>query len=308
MAQIQQIRKAIDLALAHILERGLDDIIKPPIFGSSLEHSLISNNFLGFKDYHYRDFEKFINSSNLQNQKIGNPSYFLIPKDHHTFRRVSWMDPRDLVCMLSVALLIFPKIEAARIPKSEKIVHSHRMSDEPDSVFDANFGYESFREESGRISQNFLGGWKVISDISNFFDRISNHDLVNKMEEIGCDEKYTKLIENTLFQWSPGRRSIGIPVGTDFSRIISEVALIEIDKRLAKSNIKFVRYVDDYRFFAKNRSEAYDMVRFFSELLSDEGAIITLANPERGGATMWKSFQRNVARWAICPHNRVQPS
>jgi len=164
-----------------------------------------------------------LNTANLQSARIGNPHFYMVPKDEHTLRRVAWIDPFDLIKFLSVSLLLFPEIEAARAAKELGIIHSHRRSGNAGTVFDGDFGYNSFRAASSQLSQQRIGEWKVITDISNFFDRIGNHPLENHL-----------------------------------------------------MNISFVRYVDDFRFFASTRAEAYDIVRFLSELLAEEG--LTLNN------------------------------
>lgn len=77
-----------------------------------------------------------------------------------------------------------------------------------------------------------------------------------------------------LYFWSGDRRSYGVPVGSDASRIISEAVLVDIDRKLKESNIVFVRYVDDYRLFAKTRADAYKALQILTTLLADEGLTI----------------------------------
>ena len=74
-----------------------------------------------------------------------------------------------------------------------------------------------------------------------------------------------------LYFWAKDRRSFGIPVGSDASRILSEAVFLNIDRRMAESGITFVRYVDDYRIFAKTRLEAHKALEKLTLLLSEEG-------------------------------------
>jgi len=272
----EKILAATDLAIEHVISNGLDDIAKPPTFLSSIEMVVIAAKTEEFRKEARRKTRRFLNTANLQSARIGNPHFYMVPKDEHTLRRVAWIDPFDLIKFLSVSLLLFPEIEAARAAKELGIIHSHRRSGNAGTVFDGDFGYNSFRAASSQLSQQRIGEWKVITDISNFFDRIGNHPLENHLIECGCDEVMTALVREILFQWSGDRRSFGVPVGSDASRIVSEAALLAVDRQLQEENISFVRYVDDFRFFASTRAEAYDIVRFLSELLAEEG--LTLNN------------------------------
>ena len=99
---------------------------------------------------------------------------------------------------LALAILLFDTIETKRIPKAENILHSHRRSEEKDKLFDDEYGYDSFRKASALKSKQGLGQWKVITDISNFFDRIGNHSLENHLIEIECERKYVELMRDVL--------------------------------------------------------------------------------------------------------------
>jgi hypothetical protein len=138
-------------------------------------------------------------------------------------------------------------------------------------VFDPAFGYDSFRAQSSALSKDRIGKWKVVTDISNFFDRIGNHTLENHLLNIGCAKRYVDLLKEMLFFWAGDRRSYGVPVGSDASRIISEAVLLNVDKRLVSEGIIFVRYVDDFRIFCDTKAEALKAVEVLTSLLADEG-------------------------------------
>lgn len=270
----QEIASAVKLAVDHIICKGCDDIFKPPVFSCSLEHEIIKANEEDFRKLATQEAIAFIKTANLEGKRIGRVRTTLIVKDVSSYRQVAWLDPFDSVKYLAVCILLFRKIEAARIPKCEGFVHSHRISDSQDSLFDENYGYDSFRAKSGELSRARKGEWKVIADISNFFDRIGNHSLENHLLDIGCEVAYVTLLREMLFFWSGDRRSFGVPVGSDASRIISEAVLIDVDRKLKESGITFVRYVDDYRLFAKTRAEAYRALQILTTLLADEGLSI----------------------------------
>ena len=266
-----KIDAAIHLALEHIRLKGLDDVFRPPSFAPQIEMKIINENFDEFSRIAKLKTRKFIKTNNLEADLIGSVFYSMTPKDHYSYRRVCWIDPFDLVKYLTLALLVFPEIESNRLPKNRDIVHSHRKSDDNDKVFDEKYGYDSFRKKSSDMTRERVGQWKVVTDISNFYDRIGNHPLENSLINCGCKIEYVTLLREILFFWAGDRRSFGVPVGSDASRILSEAALIGIDKSLYENGIAFTRYVDDYRLFAKDRATAYAAMLKLSELLAQEG-------------------------------------
>lgn len=270
-AEFDKATKAIDLAIARVVEKGSDDVFKPPIFSQSLESVVVATHDAEFRKKAKTETLRFLRTANIEVERIGATRRGLVTKDQHTFRQVAWLDPFDAVKYLATSLMVFSEIEAARLPKSEGWVHSHRKSEVDTELFDPDYGYDSFREKSSLISKARVGQWKVVTDISNFFDRIGNHTLENHLLNIGCDVKYVTLIREMLLFWAGDRRSFGVPVGSDASRILSEAVLLNVDRKLRDSGIMFTRYVDDFRLFAETRLDALKSVEILTSLLADEG-------------------------------------
>ncbi|WP_370312003.1 RNA-directed DNA polymerase [Sagittula sp.] len=271
----QEESKRIDLACTLAAERialkGSDDVFRPPIFAQSMESLVIQQNPQRFQGQAKEKAVKFLKVADLTKIRIGQARRGLVLKDASSFRLCAWIDPFDAVNYLSAAYLLFPQIEAARIAKERGIVHSHRMSSDQNGIFDQEYGYKSFRAKSAEISEQKVGKWKVVTDIANFFDRIGNHSLENHLTDIGCDKRYVKLIREMLYFWAGDRRSFGIPVGSDASRILSEAALIDVDAKLHKNGVNYIRYVDGFRIFADSRAEALKHLEILTRLLADEG-------------------------------------
>ncbi|WP_197489831.1 RNA-directed DNA polymerase [Erythrobacter neustonensis] len=269
--EFRRIESAIELAVTRILEKGADDLFRPPVFSYPIETQVLRAHPDDFRRAVKAETIKFLKRADLEQERIGPTRKTLVAKDENTFRQVAWLDPFDAVKYLSLAVLAFEKIEALRPARERKIIHSHRRSDSPDQLFDEDFGYDSFRAESSRLSKEKIGHWKVITDISNFFDRIGNHTLENHLLDCGLERKYCKLICEILFFWAGDRRSFGIPVGSDASRILSEAVLIDVDRKLIEEGVTFIRYVDDYRIFAETKEKALKCVERLTALLADEG-------------------------------------
>lgn len=270
-ADFQRIERAAQLAADRVLDKGPDDVFKPPIFSQSIESTVLARKANDFRQEAITRTIDFLKSADLARNSIGAVRRGLVTKDHNSFRQVAWLDPFDAVKYLASVLLLYDEIETARIPKIEGMVHSHRKSDDSSEIFDFVFGYDSFRMKSSDLSRDRIGKWKVVTDISNFFDRISIHSLENHLSDIGCNKQYVTLVKEMLLFWAGDRRSFGLPVGCDASRILSEAVLLNVHKRLQASGFTFVRYVDDYRLFADTRAEAFKAVEVITTLLSDEG-------------------------------------
>lgn len=269
--EYKELENATHLAIERILLKGSDDVFKPPTFSSSIESTIISENAEDFRQAAKDSTIKFLKAADLRRVRIGQVRKGLVAKDQNSFRQCAWLDPFDAVKYLATAYLVFDKIELSRIPKEKLVIHSHRRSSQDGEIFDSEFGYDSFRSRSSALSQSRVGQWKVVTDISNFFDRIGNHTLENNLDDIGCEKKYTKLISEMLYFWAGDRRSFGVPVGSDASRILSEAVLLNVDKKLGEAGIEFLRYVDDFRIFAESRAKAFKAVEVLTNLLANEG-------------------------------------
>lgn len=269
--EFQQIQRAVSLAVDRVVERGADDVFRPPVFSHSIEIEIIKRNPDEFRKFAVRSCIDFLKKADLQKHQIGMARRSFVCKDANTFRQVAWLDPFDAAKYLAVAIILFEKIEGNRLPKADGVVHSHRSSDDPLRLFDDAFGYDSFRSKSSELSRENIGKWKVVTDVANFFDRVGNHSLENHLLNIGCEKRYVDLAREILLFWSGDRRSFGVPVGSDASRILSEAVLIDVDKKLKASGINFVRYVDDYRIFCDCRASSLHAIQFLTTLLSEEG-------------------------------------
>ena len=66
-------------------------------------------------------------------------------------------------------------------------------------------------------------------------------------------------------------QTVGIPIGTDISRVIAEIILGEIDSLLAKKfkKLKGIRFIDDYEFALDSYAEAESVLSHLQALLNE---------------------------------------
>lgn len=78
---------------------------------------------------------------------------------------------------------------------------------------------------------------------------------------------YPGVIEKLLRGFTLDGMSYGVPVGPAASRPLAEAGLIDIDNALVSLGIKFIRYIDDFVFFAPTRERVEWALRTLGELL-----------------------------------------
>ena len=124
-------------------------------------------------------------------------------------------------------------------------------------------------------------GYKYIYriDLSSFYDSIYTHALewATKGREQAKLELngYAKVNKSDigynldlLVRKTNSRETSGIPTGPYTSRILSEILLVAVDKKLEELGLKFLRYVDDYEFYFKSEDELYRMQGQISNVFS----------------------------------------
>jgi len=192
----------------------------------------------------------------------------LTPVTYSGFRWATQIDPIWNAYFLSCVLALAPKIEDARISKSDNVVFSYRNKADFESgdLFDRNYGWFQFMEQSIRLSLD--AEFVVACDISEFYPRLGHHRLENALQQVSGNTAYPKRIMRFLGNYS-NTRSFGLPIGGPAARILSELTINQIDRLLAGSGIKFTRFADDYHLFASSREDAYRHLIFLSEKLFD---------------------------------------
>lgn len=271
----KEIKEAVKLAVDNIIYEGCTDV---DTFGKPFEIKLLKGEEIKQKiilDVTEQIDKIMNNNCKFEELKINKISHILIPKKtFYDFRKCALIDIIDEVKYLSLVLLIAKKIEKKRV--SNKIAFSYRYKPENGKLFDKKYNYSTFKHEYRKISS--MKKYKIIieCDISNFYDRLNLHRLNSTLLSIDeIDEKVSNIIDELLLFWA-NRDSYGLPVGSNASRILAEAFLIEIDNFLLSNNIKFCRFVDDYRFFASDVSEANKILSKFVEILNKHGLSINL--------------------------------
>lgn len=140
--------------------------------------------------------------------------------------------------------------------------------------------FSDSKVEVKKLYKNNLYGLKI--DIQTFFDSIYTHSIAwaihgKKEAKINKGNKgmFGNQLDSALMLLNSSQTN-GILVGNAVSRIISEIILCKIDNNIEKKklDIDYLRYVDDYYIFTKDRSEIDSIISTFREELDNYELVI----------------------------------
>lgn len=175
----------------------------------------------------------------------------LTPKSSLGFRIAHQLTAADNVIYLAALLDCAPMLEAARLGKETNETFAYRFEEsESIRIFEAGRGYHQwiahladFGSKSNPFSDDRPA---IITDISDFYQRIYFHRIENVLDDAGCPKGPSSLVKKVI-KTTRARQSYGLPVGTTASRLLAECVLNDTDTFLRNSGVEFTRYVDDFR-------------------------------------------------------------
>ena len=272
--------KAVKLAVANMILDGLDDVLPTPI-----EIELLRNNLKlkrRLETVTLKKINSYLDPSlspkfDFDRLSLLPISHVLVPKkEAFDFRKIAIIRPEDLAVYQAIAIMIAEPFEKARSDIARGRIFSHRFKPNINKgqLFSPKHNIRSFQSESAKISKRKSFNYIVKCDIANFYDRVNFHRIESTLLTTnGLNESLVKLINQILLHWAK-RDSYGLPVGSNGSRVLAEVSLLNVDRSLKDANIKFIRFVDDFRIFTKTATEAHSALAMLIELLDREGLFI----------------------------------
>lgn len=150
-------------------------------------------------------------------------------------------------------------------PKISRI-HIRRIGD--GRIFEMN--YKNHDEvaifEEDEIEWRSTAKFIIKADITQCFPSIYTHSIpwaIHGLEEAKKSRSH-KFYGNTLDKCTQilrDNQTNGLLIGPHSSNLISEIILTKIDNELQKKYDKFIRHIDDYRFYANNYEEGMSFLR-----------------------------------------------
>jgi hypothetical protein len=192
----------------------------------------------------------------------------LAAKGREGFRPVTQLDPLDFLVFASLVRDVGSDIEARRIPAALQRVFSYRFKPTADGrLFDPHSGYSTFVARAvERLDDDGAISHVVVTDIADFYPRIYHHRLENALHAATAKMNHVKALMHLLRGWN-GTESYGIPVGSGPSRLLAEATLIDVDESLLANGVDFIRFNDDFRFFAASFDEGYRQLALLADVL-----------------------------------------
>jgi hypothetical protein len=191
----------------------------------------------------------------------------LVPAGAAGFRTTTKIHPFWHLYFNGLGVAIAEALEPTRGEQA----HSYRFLPDGDALFDRNASWRAFREASIRDCEAQLDAIVAQTDISSFYEHISHHRIENLLDDLfGTTSPISTQVDRFLSKFASGR-SFGLPVGGQCSRILAELLLSSIDRRLAEAKVKWRRYVDDFVLVMPNQAAAYRALGVLSNALADYG-------------------------------------
>ncbi|MBD2494347.1 RNA-directed DNA polymerase [Nostoc sp. FACHB-280] len=247
-------QNSLNWALAHALKYGDTDVFPLPFEYEAIQHD-------------WQNLRSWIEAQNILDWQVRPHRTLLSPKAKYGFRVITQLDPLDFLVFAATVKEIASDIENSRIPANQNLVFSYRFKATADGqIFDPSLGYSNFQNQTQLLLKDEQVEFIVVTDIADFYSRIYHHRLENALQSSTKHQSHVKAIMQLLAGWN-GTETFGIPVGNAPSRLLAEITLADVDEALLANSVRFIRFNDDYRIFAKDYAEAYRHLAFLADIL-----------------------------------------
>ncbi|MCG3190145.1 MAG: hypothetical protein LKCHEGNO_02762 [Burkholderiaceae bacterium] len=259
---------SVDWALTHIQRHGDTDLFPVPFEYGAIKHS-------------WPSLKTKIASIDLASYEARSSIRMLLPKQMFGFRVALQLDPIDTIIYTALAYECAEAVEAARVPKDQRIACSYRFvkSDKGD-LFEKNNGWDDFHERGQELASSGEYAKVITADIADFYNQVGHHRVRNALENAGVPPRRAFNVERLLMNFTGGQ-SRGIPVGPTASVVFSEACLSDVDLFLIRKGYVHTRYVDDFRIFCANESIAWRALHDLTEYLYTAHRLALQSNKTR---------------------------
>lgn len=190
------------------------------------------------------------------------------PKKSGILRPYTLLCIEDQIVYQALANIVAERLYPAVHQRYYKETFGHLYAGKRSKFFYRKWqtGYKKFGDA---IRDAFSKGFvhRAFFDLTACYDSIDHHVLKHFLEELGLDNDFINFILKCLRHWTKADsgKAIyvghGIPQGPLPSGLLAEVILSHFDKqRGAKRKIKYFRYVDDIRLYAKDERHLRQMI------------------------------------------------
>lgn len=201
----------------------------------------------------------------------------LLPKPSGILRPYTLLGIEDQIVYQAMANVVAERLHPRVKSKYNRQVFGHQYAGVSSLWFYRRWtdGYKAFNKAAETV---FVNGyvWTASFDLTAFYDSIDHNVLRHMLKEIGLDHDFCVELTRLLNKWTATTTQIyhdhGIPQGPLSSGLISEAVLKHFDDNFrTRFDVKYFRYVDDIRLFAKNEDHLRHALVSLDRLSKDVG-------------------------------------
>jgi len=194
------------------------------------------------------------------------PITMSVPKERFFTRPGSILRPADRLLYQALVDDVMKKLEGSL---DRERSFSHVPSSDNGQMFEPNHkSWERFQSKVVEICER--SEFILKADISNYFERLPQHHLVNLMTAAGCAQEIVKFLEDMLLSFRE-RNSFGIIQGVYPSDAPGNFFLSDFDAYCELSEVLSARYVDDIYMGFASEGEARRGLASLIETLRKDG-------------------------------------
>lgn len=243
------------------IEESIKEIVSDERQGKDFCLDPLRYEDLSLKKVKNKIIEEINNKFNNGAYTVGELINIDVPKSNYILRPASRPSIIDWIIYNAIVNFIISKIYK-KVPKNSysfnRVKDKFKRKNKYRKKIDYWLGFEN---DSIQLSKNKNYEYMLVTDITSYFEHISLNVLKERLNLLSNDKDYNGavnfLIHNILEKWTKDNKipCFGLPQGPTTSLILADIYLYPVDKEMNDNNIKFLRYMDDVRLFARNISE-----------------------------------------------------
>lgn len=213
------------------------------------------------------DLRIFFDFENVKNNVDTEPIYFNIPKSNYVRREYKMP---NLYSYLHLCYFIEDNKEVFISVFENNVQSTSKYFNE----LEFNFKYTK------KIEQRLLfGGNNILSlDLSNFYHTLYTHSipwviLGKQNSKLNRSGGFANNLDSLIQKCQYGETH-GIPTGSITSKLIAELYMCYIDKKLMEKGYKYARYVDDIKYPFVTNSEKENFLMEFNSICREHNLIL----------------------------------
>jgi len=200
-----------------------------------------------------------------------------LPKPSGILRPYTLLGIEDQIVYQAMANVVAERLYPRVRRKYNRQVFGHQYAGTSSLWFYRRWtdGYKAFNKAAETV---FASGyvWTASFDLTAFYDSIDHNVLQHMLRDIGLDNDFCTELTRLLNKWTATSTQIyhhhGIPQGPLSSGLISEAVLKHFDENFrTRFDVKYFRYVDDIRLFAKSEDHLRHALVSLDRLSKDVG-------------------------------------